>query len=65
MGSVNGIVQMAGCIMRTLAPTIASSLFSFSIRERILGGNLVYVVLYIIFLFGIYFSRALVNITQE
>ncbi|KAL9714425.1 hypothetical protein Ac2012v2_002740 [Leucoagaricus gongylophorus] len=61
IGSVNGIVQMAGCIMRTLAPTIASSLFSFSIREQILGGYLIYVVLYIIFLFGIYFSRALVN----
>lgn len=59
LGSVNGIVQMAGCTMRTIAPTAASSLFSISLERQLLGGNLVYVVLFAIVLLGIKCSLTL------
>jgi hypothetical protein len=61
LGSINGLVQMTGSTMRTIAPTFASSLFSMSIQEQILGGNFVYVVMYSILLVGIGFSRRLTN----
>jgi hypothetical protein len=52
---------MAGSLMRTFAPTFASSLFSISLQKQILDGNLVYVVFYFIILAGIGFSRALTD----
>jgi len=59
IGSINGIVQLAGCAMRTLAPSFATSLFSFSIEKQVFGGYLVYVVVYAIVICGIGFSRLL------
>jgi len=59
IGSINGIVQLAGCAMRTFAPSFATSLFSFSIEKQVFGGYLVYAVVYAIVLCGIGFSRLL------
>ncbi len=59
LGSINGVVQMTGCIMRTIGPAFASSLFSVSLEKRLLGGNLVYVVLYVVVLVGIRLSLLL------
>jgi len=59
IGSINGIVQLAGCAMRTFAPSFATSLFSFSIEKQVFGGHLVYVVVYTIVICGIGFSRLL------
>ncbi|KAF5359367.1 hypothetical protein D9756_003058 [Leucocoprinus leucothites] len=61
LGSINGLVQMSGCIMRTIAPTFASSLFSMSIEDGILGGYMVYVVIYAILLVGIACSTRLMD----
>lgn len=45
--------------MRTVAPTISSSLFSLSLQKQLLGGNLVYVVLFAVVLVGVRFSLSL------
>ncbi|KAF8071641.1 major facilitator superfamily domain-containing protein [Lyophyllum atratum] len=45
IGAVNGLAQMKSSIMRTLAPTITSSLFSISLQKQIAGGYMVYAVL--------------------
>ncbi|KAF5359368.1 hypothetical protein D9756_003059 [Leucocoprinus leucothites] len=61
LGSVNGLAQMTACIMRTIAPIIASSLFSVSIQGQILGGYMVYVVIYAILLAAVGFSGRLID----
>lgn len=48
IGAVIGLSQMTGSIVRTLAPTFASSLFSLSIQKRLIGGYFVYAVLVMI-----------------
>lgn len=45
LGSVNGLAQMVGTVLRSLAPSFASSLFALSVEHRIAGGNMVYFVL--------------------
>ena len=45
MGTVNGIAQMLGSGMRSIAPTFASSLFSISLQRGLAGGNMVYYIL--------------------
>lgn len=65
IGSVNGFAQMAGCVMRTVAPTFSSSLFSVSIRQEIIHGYLVYVIIYIICVIGIGCSTTLNNRNHE
>ncbi|KAF8896549.1 major facilitator superfamily multidrug-resistance, DHA1 sub-family [Infundibulicybe gibba] len=53
MGAMNGLAQTLACTMRTLAPSIASSLFSISLERNLAGGNLVYIILLGINLIGI------------
>ncbi|KAG6849103.1 hypothetical protein H0H93_011279 [Arthromyces matolae] len=48
LGAVNGLSQMMSSVVRTLAPTIASSLFSVSQEMHLLGGYLVYAVIIMI-----------------
>ncbi|KAJ7469905.1 hypothetical protein B0H11DRAFT_1920245 [Mycena galericulata] len=45
IGSVNGLVQMVGTILRAVAPSFASSLFALSIKNNLAGGYLVYIIL--------------------
>lgn len=45
LGTVNGIAQMIGSGMRSIAPTFASSLFSISLQRGFAGGNMVYYIL--------------------
>ncbi|KAJ7760702.1 major facilitator superfamily multidrug-resistance, DHA1 sub-family, partial [Mycena maculata] len=45
LASVNGLAQMAGTVLRSLAPSFASTLFSLSAEHHIAGGNMVYLVL--------------------
>ncbi|KAJ7183242.1 major facilitator superfamily multidrug-resistance, DHA1 sub-family [Mycena filopes] len=48
VGSVNGLAQVVGTVLRGLAPSFASSLFSLSAEHRLVGGNLVYIVLIVL-----------------
>ncbi|KAG5650643.1 hypothetical protein H0H81_011510 [Sphagnurus paluster] len=42
LGSTNGMAQAVGSIMRSIAPSLASSLYSISIQKQVLGGNMVF-----------------------
>ncbi|KAJ6589490.1 major facilitator superfamily multidrug-resistance, DHA1 sub-family [Mycena capillaripes] len=45
LGGVNGLAQMVGSTLRSIAPSFAASLFSTSVSHNLLGGNLVFFVL--------------------
>ncbi|KAJ6488127.1 major facilitator superfamily multidrug-resistance, DHA1 sub-family [Mycena vitilis] len=45
LGSVNGLAQMVGTVLRSMAPSFSSSLFALSAEHQIAGGNFVYYVL--------------------
>ncbi|KAJ7671519.1 major facilitator superfamily domain-containing protein [Mycena polygramma] len=45
LGSVNGLAQMVGTVLRSIAPSFSSSLFALSAEHHIAGGNLVYYIL--------------------
>lgn len=53
MGTINGVAQMLGSGMRTLAPTFSSSLFSVSLQRKLAGGNMVYYIMMVITMVGI------------
>ncbi|KAJ6553629.1 MFS general substrate transporter [Mycena vulgaris] len=46
LGGLNGLTQMVGTLLRSLAPSFASSLFALSAEHHIAGGNMVYIVLF-------------------
>ena len=53
LGTVNGIAQMLGSGVRSIAPTFASPLFSISLQRGLAGGNMVYyIVLAVTFVAG-------------
>ncbi|KAJ7767308.1 major facilitator superfamily multidrug-resistance, DHA1 sub-family [Mycena metata] len=45
VGRVNGLGQMVGTIQRSIAPSMASSLFALSVKHNLARGYLVYIVL--------------------
>jgi hypothetical protein len=53
LGGVTGISQMMSSIIRSLSPSVASSLFAVSAKHNLLNGNLVYAVLFVITLIGL------------
>lgn len=54
MGTANGLAQMASSGSRTIAPTLATSLFALSLQRNLAGGNLVYYIFLGLTLVGIY-----------
>ncbi|KAF7369821.1 MFS domain-containing protein [Mycena venus] len=60
LGSVNGLAQMVGTVLRSVAPSFSSSLFALSAEHReIVGGNLVFIVLVVATLGAVRFSLLL------
>ncbi|KAJ7111799.1 major facilitator superfamily multidrug-resistance, DHA1 sub-family [Mycena epipterygia] len=45
VGSVNGLAQMVGTTLRSTAPSFASSMFSLSVKNNLVGGYMVYIIL--------------------
>ena len=45
LGSVNGLAQAIGSVSRSLAPSVASSLFAVSLQRNWVGGDAVYYIL--------------------
>ncbi|KAH8986564.1 hypothetical protein EDB86DRAFT_2781010, partial [Lactarius hatsudake] len=45
LGGTNGLAQMVVSIQRTVGPTVAVSLFAYSLQNNDLGGHFAYVVL--------------------
>jgi MFS family permease len=54
LGVTNGLAQMVSTVTRTIAPTLASSLFSISQQKQWLGGTMVYWALCLIGSIGVY-----------
>ncbi|GLB44887.1 putative transporter [Lyophyllum shimeji] len=52
-GATNGMAQAVGSGMRSIAPSIASSLFSVSLERQLAGGNMVFLVLLVVALIGL------------
>lgn len=65
MGVINGVAQMIGSAMRTVAPTFAASLFAFSVGRNLASGNLVYFILIGMTLTGVYCTQLLPARPQE
>ncbi|KAJ6518192.1 major facilitator superfamily domain-containing protein [Mycena vitilis] len=53
LGGVNGLAQMVASVLRSIAPSVASSLFSLSVSHHLLGGNFVFLILFAIALCGL------------
>ncbi|TFK27810.1 MFS general substrate transporter [Coprinopsis marcescibilis] len=56
LGASNGIAQMIASIMRSIAPTVATSLFSVSLERSLAGGYMVYYILLVVVVVGIRIS---------
>jgi hypothetical protein len=52
LGTLNGLSQTGTSLARAIAHALATSLFSYSMKRQILGGNLIYVAL-ALFVLGI------------
>ncbi|KAF8208548.1 hypothetical protein K438DRAFT_1754433 [Mycena galopus ATCC 62051] len=48
LGSVNGLSQMVGTMLRSMAPSFASLLFALSAEHHLVGGNFVYIMLVVV-----------------
>jgi hypothetical protein len=59
LGATNGIAQLLMSITRAIGPTATASLFSLSLEEGYVGGNLVYIVLLVVSLAAIAFGTTL------
>ncbi|KAJ8692988.1 hypothetical protein PTI98_010245 [Pleurotus ostreatus] len=59
LATVNGLTQMVSSIMRSLAPSISSSLFSLSVEHNLLGGYLVYLIIVLTIMVGLYAASRL------
>ncbi|CAE6452530.1 unnamed protein product [Rhizoctonia solani] len=53
LGTINGLAQMTASVSRAVAPVMANSLFAFSTKRKILGGNLVWLVLSLVAFLGV------------
>lgn len=59
LGSVNGMAQTSASIARAIGPETATGLFALSIQKRLLGGNLVYLILSILVVLALVASLGL------
>ncbi|KAF8630792.1 hypothetical protein AX15_002722 [Amanita polypyramis BW_CC] len=48
LGAINGISQTTVSLSRAIGPALATSLFSFSVENNILGGGAVYIILFML-----------------
>ena len=59
LGALNGLSHSVGAFQCAVGPAIVGSLFAFSVTNNILGGNFVYVVLFMLVGIGLYFAAKL------
>jgi len=59
LGAINGLAQTVACSVRIFAPLIASSLFALTHQHNLLGGTMVYWVLWVFVIAGMYASSQL------
>ncbi|KAF8228343.1 MFS general substrate transporter [Tricholoma matsutake] len=59
LGATTGMAQAIASAMRSIAPTVASSLFSISLQSKLAGGNMIYFILTGIAIVGVRVSLLL------
>ena len=59
LGTTLGISQTAVSIARIIAPSLSTSLFSFSVERNLLGGYAVYAILWLLSCFAVWFATSL------
>ena len=59
LSSTNGLAQLTSTVIRSIGPTLASSLFSVTIQRRLMGGTMVYWVLCAVGSVGLWTARLL------
>ena len=64
LGSVSGFAQALGCVAKSLAPSVASSLFAISLQRNWVGGDAVHYILMAVVACGIPFSFLLPKALQ-
>ncbi|KDQ16314.1 hypothetical protein BOTBODRAFT_31015 [Botryobasidium botryosum FD-172 SS1] len=62
LGTANGLIQSVMCLARAIAPAFVSSLFAVSVGQRILGGNMIWIAMFILSLLALHCTR---NPTEE
>ncbi|KAF7977167.1 hypothetical protein HWV62_4599 [Athelia sp. TMB] len=65
LGAVNGLAQTVACSVRIFAPVTASSLFSLTQQHNLLGGTMVYWILFACVFCGSYASSKLPKHLKE
>jgi hypothetical protein len=56
LGTMNALAQTVGVSCRIFAPSVASSLFSVSVQHDLLGGTMVYCILEVVAVCGLFVS---------
>lgn len=64
MGTLNGLAQMSSSLMRAVGPYAASTLFSITIAKHLLGGYLVWVLLFFCAISSVYSTIGLMDIEK-
>jgi hypothetical protein len=59
LGTINGLAQTVATTCRIFSPVVASSLFSLSQQHNVLGGYMVYGILSLVVVAGLFFSSQL------
>lgn len=59
LGATNGLSQTVASIVRTIGPTLSTSLFAISIERNLMGGNAVYLLMIGFSLSSIWLARCL------
>jgi hypothetical protein len=65
LGTLNGLAQTVATTCRIFAPITASSLFSLSQQHNLLGGNLVYYIMLVVAMCGLFVSTGLPQLEME
>ncbi|KAG6816248.1 hypothetical protein H0H93_008239, partial [Arthromyces matolae] len=53
LGTTNGMLQAVASATRSIGPTLTSSLFSISLERNLAGGNMVFMVLFVVVTIGV------------
>ena len=59
LGAINGLSQTSVSIARIMAPSLSTSLFSFSVERNLLGGYAVYAVFWLLTCFAVWVATRL------
>jgi hypothetical protein len=65
LGATNGIAQLLASIVRAIGPTVATSMYAFSVSHNLLRGYAVYAVLVVLSALGVRLALMLPKDREE